>query len=169
MCLTTPLSVKFPDLIPPRRVTLNMVLLTDNLSQASEFGFSAPGKGSGNKEIEIALSEIDKSSSYFATFRTDRSLRWQSQGFVLSIPTPRRTGWLQYDEYLIGIWLRSPLLTVRWSIWEVWKGKRKGELLVVGLWHVLREVHTYFTPGGKYKNVTDIKRTNTQQRRKRHN
>lgn len=44
-----------------------MVLLTDNLSQASEFGFSAPGKGSGNKEIEIALSEMDKSSSYLAT------------------------------------------------------------------------------------------------------
>lgn len=143
MCLTTPLSVKFPDLIPPRRVTLNMVLLTDNLSQASEFGFSAPGKGSGNKEIEIALSEIDKSSSYLATSRTDRSLRWQSHGFVLSIPAPRRTGWLQYDEYLIGIWLRSPLLTVRWSIWEAWKGKRKGELLVAGLWHVLREVHFY--------------------------
>ena len=151
MCLTTPLSVKFPDLIPPRRVTLNMVLLTDNLSQASEFGFSAPGKGSGNKEIEIALSEIDKSSSYFATSRTDRSLRWQSQGFVLPIPTPRRTGWLQYDEYLIGIWLRSPLLTVRWSIWEAWKGKRKGELLVAGLWHVLREVHFYLFLAEKIK------------------
>lgn len=151
MCLTTPLSVKFPDLIPPRRVTLNMVLLTDNLSQASEFGFSAPGKGSGNKEIEIALSEIDKSSSYLATSRTDRSLRWQSQGFVLSIPTPRRTGWLQYDEYLIGIWLRSPLLTVRWSIWEAWKGKRKGELLVAGLWHVLREVHFYLFLAEKIK------------------
>lgn len=46
MCLTTPLSVKFPDLIPPRSVTLYMVLLTLYLSHASRLGFSAPGRGS---------------------------------------------------------------------------------------------------------------------------
>ena len=46
MCLTTPLSVKFPDLMPPRNVTLYMVLLTLYLSHASRLGFLAPGKGS---------------------------------------------------------------------------------------------------------------------------
>ena len=46
MFLTTPLSVKFPAFIPPRSVTLNIVLLTLSLEHAYRLGFSAPGKGS---------------------------------------------------------------------------------------------------------------------------
>jgi len=61
MCLTTPLSVKFPDLMPPRSVTLYMVLLTLYLSHASMLGFSAPGKGSaklkGNKVVCMLAEE----------------------------------------------------------------------------------------------------------------